>query len=55
MHIVRQTLTAAAVIAAIELTAAIRSGVRGRALVIHAVIGIVLGLLVPAINAVLQH
>jgi hypothetical protein len=47
--------TAAAVIAAIELTAAIRSGVRGRALVIHAVIGIVLGLLVPAINAVLQH
>jgi hypothetical protein len=47
--------TAAAVIAAIELTAAIRSGVRGRALVVHAVIGIVLGLLVPAINAVLQH
>jgi hypothetical protein len=47
--------TAAAVIAGIELTAAIRSGVRGRALVIHAAIGIVLGLLVPAINVVLQH
>jgi len=46
--------TAAAVIAAIELTAATRSGVRGRALAVHAVIGIALGLLVPAINAVLH-
>ncbi len=47
--------TAAAVIASIEVTAAIRSGVRGGALVVHTVIGIVLGLFVPAINFVLQH
>jgi hypothetical protein len=46
--------TAAAVIAAIELTAATRSGARGRELAIHAVIGIALGLLVPAINAILH-
>jgi hypothetical protein len=46
--------TAAAVIAAIELTAALRAGARGLELAIQAVIGIALGLLVPAINAVLH-
>jgi hypothetical protein len=46
--------TAAATIAAIELTAAFRSGARGWELAVQAVIGIALGLLVPAINAVLH-
>jgi hypothetical protein len=46
--------TAAATITTIELTAALRAGARGAELAIQAVLGVALGLLVPAINAVLH-
>jgi hypothetical protein len=46
--------TAAAMIAGIEITAAIRAGAKGRELAAQATIGIGLGLLVIAINAVLH-
>jgi len=46
--------TAAATITGIELTAALRAGARGGELAVQAVLGVALGLLVPAINAVLH-
>jgi hypothetical protein len=48
------TWSAAAMIAGIEITAAVRAGAKGRGLAAQTAVGIGLGLLVIAINAVLH-